>query len=232
MALMLLPDASAKGQEEEEMAAQLFSLRKPKNACAGAASGLKSALKGVAMGTVGLVGAPVAGAREEGAKGFVKGLGMGIASAVIFPVAGLLVGSVQVARGVFNTPEAIKERTQGKVWDEDKRVWIKFNLDAEAREMLSQTEEEWCKANKVTLDGRDGGEGTDGRRSGKVTETELYDVLGVQPDATEGEIRKAYYKLAREKHPDKCKDPELKQGAHETFQKIGEAYQVGSCVGI
>jgi len=59
-----------------------------------------------------------------------------------------------------------------------------------------------------------------------VAETELYDVLGVKPSASEGEIRKAYYKLAREKHPDKCRDPSQMQHAHETFQKIGEAYQV------
>lgn len=34
-------------------------------------------------------------------------------------------------------------------------------------------------------------------------DTGLYDVLGVKPDATSNEIRKAYYKMARQTHPDK-----------------------------
>ena len=32
---------------------------------------------------------------------------------------------------------------------------------------------------------------------------EFYDLLGVAPDATEGEIKKGYYKMARKMHPDK-----------------------------
>ena len=36
-----------------------------------------------------------------------------------------------------------------------------------------------------------------------VKDTELYDILGVAPNATSTEIRKAYYKLARVTHPDK-----------------------------
>lgn len=56
-----------------------------------------------------------------------------------------------------------------------------------------------------------------------VVDTAYYDVLGVQPTATELEIKKAYRKLAIIHHPDKNpNDPT----AHEKFQNIGEAYQV------
>ncbi|KAF9969554.1 hypothetical protein BGZ73_008051, partial [Actinomortierella ambigua] len=65
------------------------------------------------------------------------------------------------------------------------------------------------------------------RRAGTGTnenplETELYDVLGVKPTATESEIKKAYRALALQNHPDKNPSPD----AHSKFQKISEAYQV------
>ncbi|EKD12652.1 uncharacterized protein L3040_005237 [Drepanopeziza brunnea f. sp. 'multigermtubi'] len=56
-----------------------------------------------------------------------------------------------------------------------------------------------------------------------VADTTYYDVLGVKPDATELEIKKAYRKLAIITHPDKNPGDDT---AHEKFQAIGEAYQV------
>ena len=46
-----------------------------------------------------------------------------------------------------------------------------------------------------------------------------YSVMGVSRDATRAEIKKQYYKLARECHPDKG-------GSHEEFIKINEAYEL------
>ncbi|KAF3762144.1 hypothetical protein M406DRAFT_107767 [Cryphonectria parasitica EP155] len=56
-----------------------------------------------------------------------------------------------------------------------------------------------------------------------VVDTAYYDVLGVQPTATDLEIKKAYRKMAMVHHPDKNPDDPT---AHEKFQAIGEAYQV------
>jgi curved DNA-binding protein CbpA len=56
-----------------------------------------------------------------------------------------------------------------------------------------------------------------------VVDTAYYDALGVKPDATELEIKKAYRKLAITTHPDKNPGDE---SAHARFQAVGEAYQV------
>jgi len=56
-----------------------------------------------------------------------------------------------------------------------------------------------------------------------VKETELYDVLGVAPGATSGEIKKKFYKEALIWHPDKNPGD---QAATERFQKINNAYAV------
>jgi DnaJ family protein A protein 2 len=53
---------------------------------------------------------------------------------------------------------------------------------------------------------------------------DFYEVLGLKKGATESDIKKAYYKLARENHPDKV-DADKREEATKNFQKIGEAYE-------
>lgn len=56
-----------------------------------------------------------------------------------------------------------------------------------------------------------------------VADTTYYDALGVTPNASELDIKKAYRKLAITTHPDKNPGDET---AHARFQQIGEAYQI------
>merc|ERR1711988_2060292 len=59
-----------------------------------------------------------------------------------------------------------------------------------------------------------------GGRRGKPADTsKYYDLLGVEKDASESEIKKAYRKLAMKHHPDKGGDP-------DTFKKMTEAHTI------
>ena len=55
--------------------------------------------------------------------------------------------------------------------------------------------------------------------------TDPYKVLGVSPDASEDEIKKAYRDLARKYHPDKYRDSDLAELATEKMKEVNAAYE-------
>ena len=54
-----------------------------------------------------------------------------------------------------------------------------------------------------------------------------YSILGIEPNATDEEIKKTYKKMAIMYHPDKVAylGEDVQQSAKEKFQKINEAYE-------
>lgn len=54
--------------------------------------------------------------------------------------------------------------------------------------------------------------------------TDFYQLLGITPTASVAEVRKAYARLAREKHPDRFTDPAQKKAAEALFQELTTAF--------
>ena len=58
-------------------------------------------------------------------------------------------------------------------------------------------------------------------------EADAYDVLGVEPKATSGEIKKRYWRLSLLIHPDKCAHPRAND-AFQAVSKVSKDLQVFS----
>ena len=216
----------------------LFYLKRPKDVAEGVGQGVGNILKGALGGAALLVSAPIKGAYDGGhregswgaLKGFGMGLGLGVLGGITMIVGGTVTGCYQIGRGIANTPSSFTARSEGKDWDDEKREWIYYNLQEEASIYMNMSDEEYLQSlhtsntldpplasGDTTQQQQQANNNNDAlkRPAKKVLDLEFYQILDVASNATPAEIKKAYYKKARDNHPDKHpNDPE----AHAKFQ--------------
>lgn len=167
--------------------------------------------KGAALGAATLVGAPIMGAKEEGAKGFVKGLGVGIVGAVTLPVTGVGVGAYQLGGGIANSAEAVKKSGRGMMWDEENREWFFYSIDKEVEKLLVRSADDEPEEEMHAPE----------RSNREVVDDAYYNILQVQANCTSQELLHAYNKQASGCHPERCHNEE----SIKRFNDIAWAYQ-------
>lgn len=72
------------------------------------------------------------GAKTGGTAGCLKGLGLGLGAGLIggtaMVVGGVITGTMQIGRGLINTPGAMAASMSGKDFNEETREWHVYNL--------------------------------------------------------------------------------------------------------
>jgi len=179
---------------------------------------------GAAAGGAAMVAAPVIGTKKAMEKspllapvGLVGGLVGGVAALGIGVVAGTGLGVVAIGKGFFETPGSVAAFIQ------DNDLHGKQTIALDEVSLTKQEEEKKYMGSREEVEAAsDKGVPCDQVEytpTKNVKETALYEALGVAPDATQGQLKKAYYKLALKEHPDKGGDA-------ERFHAVGEAYQI------
>eukprot|EP00929_Paragymnodinium_shiwhaense_P124117 TRINITY_DN9905_c0_g1_i3.p1 TRINITY_DN9905_c0_g1~~TRINITY_DN9905_c0_g1_i3.p1 ORF type:complete len:937 (-),score=244.35 TRINITY_DN9905_c0_g1_i3:242-3052(-) len=217
---LVVAGAARSGEEDPLLEAQesygnFMSQTRPRDCCDGIARGVGTCCTGICGGIVAFVAALVQSVQKRGCfLGCLRSAIPGCAMCICMSLGGFCCGSVQVCRGIANTPAAMRAKREQQVWDGEIGEWVNINLPA-----LEQAVAEEPSSDEE--DARTPG-GT-GVCADSVADMELYDLLGVAPNASANEVKKAYYREARSCHPDKNPgDAE----ANAKFQRLAHAYQI------
>lgn len=208
---------------------KLFSYNTPKDIIAGASSGIKNISKGIIGGIGSMFILPIYGAKDDGLNGLIKGAGLGLCGGILLPITGTFMGGAQIIRGLYNTPEAIYSKLNGKIWDYENKIWIFYNFKEESSKILAESQEDFIsklkeKKESINIEDDKPQENNTNMHTPLIKDTEYYDILEIETNSDINDIKSAYKKLAIKWHPDKnqlnLEEAEIK------FKLIGEAYQI------
>jgi len=199
----------------------VFNVKQPRDIKNGFSHAAQNIASGVGQGLGGLIKEPIEGATTNGLAGFCSGVALGVLGAIAAPVMGVGLGVNQIYRGFLAQDAADNAFEEGLVWDDVNRVWTEEKV-VSLQEHLRIAEDafknyEYEEAQNV----RSGAS-----LRGEVKEKELYHLLDIEPgpETDTTEIRKAYYKKAKELHPDKHRGEA--NYADQKFKEVSEAYRV------
>ena len=175
----------------------------------GTTLGIGSTVAGVGAGVAAGVALPVLGAQAAGIGGFLSGTVAGGLAMGVAAVGGVAIGCQQIVSGVVGTPGSVL----AFVTDDDLHGAQGVNLaQVEAKVPAAAAEQDVGLPKEVD-------ENFEYKPRTNVKDRKYYDCLGVPPNASPSQLKKAYYTLARTAHPDRG-------GDKERFQQVGEAYAV------
>jgi curved DNA-binding protein CbpA len=141
---------------------------------------------------------------KSGLAGLFAGAIAGSITGATMTILGIVNGSYQVVTGIYTTFAAVTAAWQGtRIWDEVAEAWVVYDLKIEMDELSASVYNKNGNSN--------------------VREMGYYDLLQVPSSATPKEIKKAYYRLAKELHPDK--NPGNDQAA-EQFRHLHTVYRI------
>jgi hypothetical protein len=229
-------------QEEEALKEieLLLAQNRPKHLAEGCRAGIGHAAAGAVRaggiaalspwvaGRVGYRRAGAAGAVAAGAAGGLLGAGHAL---TVAGAAGLA-AAAQVLRGAANTPMALTEPAlAGRWWNERLGEWITTYLGS-LREYLATVPEndEDLLGESVVKESEEIVASQDRAEQYGVKDTELYDALGVDPDASPEAIQRRYYRKMRLYCRRRAGGPAAAAGdskeSRERLEKVTRAYLV------
>jgi len=174
----------------------------------------------VAVGVLGTLGTKKAYEKHPvlAPVGALGGIVAGFGALGLGVLGGAGAGASKIVQGFVNTPGAIV----AFVRDDDLRG--KKKIDLSAVDLAKQEEEKKYMGSREEVENAHVSAASPEMQTeytpvATVKDTTFYDTLGVAPNVTQGQLKKAYYKMAMKEHPDKG-------GDMEKFQAAGAAYQV------
>lgn len=194
-----------------------FILRPPRDLWEGFVDALSNVQRGCWGALCGVVDAGWDGYSVAGLPGLLGGGVYGLLSGVLLATGGVAAGLYQLLQGASNTPLAIQESSHGKTWDHDDGHWFYYSMDVEDKQIDHDLASTFPEESR-----RRSGRHLRQRSRRRVKDREFYLLLKIPTDASQSEIKRAYYREALLTHPDKNVDDSK---ANERFQRLSLAYR-------